>query len=384
MRSQRGGDRSGITLGAAFCVLVALAAGGALAGPFQNKKKEDQTQTLQLPKELPGAVEADTRRLVFYVTPLSAKGLLSQQIRDAVKALLRRAGGDTILKIRAFVAGPGDVRRVRDLVSGVFTERQKPLPALSLIRSGGLPLEGAQIVLEAIAESRKPLKQAGLAFVSAQPAMSANPLDPVEPLMVQSLGSLRQAVHAAGAAPGDVARVTCFVSSFENLKVWRALVEGEYPRAAVDYVQPQRAPGWALAACEAVARLSADPGPLRMLSAEGAAPDHGQSDKGQSQIALVGARRLVLTGTQVSFGFEEKDAHLAFERLQRELEHSGSSMRNVAFAHYYPLAQSIAAQVRRARRDFFDAAHPPAGSLLVFEGLTSMDAGFAMDVVAVK
>jgi enamine deaminase RidA (YjgF/YER057c/UK114 family) len=379
MRLQRGWGRSGITLGAAVCGLVALAAGGALAGPFQNKKKEDQTQTLQLPKELPGAVEADTRRLTFYVTPLSAKGLLSQQIRDAIKALLRRAGSDTILKIRAFVAGPGDVRRVRDLVSELFTERQKPLPALSLIRSGGLPLEGAQVVLEAIAESRKPLKQNGLAFLSAQVATSGNAPDPVEPLMAKSLESLRQAVHAAGAGPGDVARVTCFVSSFENFKAWRALVEGEYPHAAADYIQPQRAPRRAMAACEAVARLSADPGPLRMISVEGLTPD-----RDQSEVALVGARRIVLTGTQVSFGFEERDAHLAFERLQRELEQSGSSMGNVAFAHYYPLAQSIATQIHRVRQDFFDAAHPPAGSLLLFEGLTSMDAGFALDVVAVK
>jgi len=60
-------------------------------------------------------------------------------------------------KIRAFVAGPGDVRRVRDLVSELFTERQKPLPSLSLIRSGGLPLEGAQVVLEAIASSQQAL-----------------------------------------------------------------------------------------------------------------------------------------------------------------------------------------------------------------------------------
>jgi enamine deaminase RidA (YjgF/YER057c/UK114 family) len=382
MRFERGGYRSGITLGAAICSLVALTAGEVPAAPFQ-KKKEAQTQTLQIPKELPGAVEADTRRLTFYVTPLSSKGLLSQQIRDAVRALLRRAGNDTILKIRAFVAGPGDVRRVRDVVSALFTERQKPLPALSLIRSGGLPLEGAQVVLEAIASAGKPLKQNGLAFVSAQTAISANPLDPVEPLMAKSIESLRQAVRTAGAASGDVARVTCFVSSFDNFKVWRAQVEGEYPRAAVDFVRPQRSPGRAMAACEAVARLSSDPGPLRMLPVEvsdAAVP----AEPGQSQIALVGARRLLLTGTQVAFGFEEKDAHLAFERLQKELEQSGSSMRNVAFAHYYPLAQSIAAQIRRVRRDFFDDAHPPAGSMLQFEGLTSMDAGFAVDVVAVK
>jgi enamine deaminase RidA (YjgF/YER057c/UK114 family) len=36
------------------------------------------------------------------------------------------------------------------------------------------------------------------------------------------------------------------------------------------------------------------------------------------------------------------------------------------------------------RLDFFDADRPPAGSMFLFEGLTSMDAGFAVDVVAVK
>jgi enamine deaminase RidA (YjgF/YER057c/UK114 family) len=379
MRLRRGWRCSGIAWGATLCGLAAAAGGVALAAPSQKTKKEDQTQTLQLPRELPGAVEGDTRRLAFYVTPLSAKGLLSQQIRTAVKALERRAGSDTILKIRAFVAGPGDVRRVRDLVSDIFAERQHPLPSLSLIRSGGLPLEGAQVVLEAIASSRKILNPHGLAFISGQAAVSANPLDPVEPLMAQSLESLRQAVHAAGASAGDVVRVTCFVSSLANPVAWRGLVEREYPRAAVNYVQPQRAPGRAMAACEAVARLSADPGPLRMVSAGGLG-----AQPGQSQIALVGGGRVVLTGTQVSFGYDPADARLAFERLRKELEQSGSSMRNVAFVHYYPLAQSIAAQIRTVRQDFFDAERPPAGSMVLFEGLTSMDAGFAVDVVAVK
>jgi enamine deaminase RidA (YjgF/YER057c/UK114 family) len=379
MRLRRGWRCPKIAWGTAVVGLAALAAAAALAAPFQKTRKADQTQTLQLPKELPGAVEGDTRRLAFYVSPLSAKGLLSQQIRNAVKALEHRAGSDTILKIRAFVAGPGDVRRVRDLVSEIFTERQKPLPALSLIRSGGLPLEGAQVVLEAIAMSSKRLNPNGLAFLSGQVAVSANPLDPVEPLMAQSLGSLRQAVHGAGASASDVVRVTCFVSSLANAAASSGLMEREYPHAATDYVQPQRAPGRAMAACEAVARLSADPGPLRMVSDGGLG-----AEPGRSQIALVGARRVVLTGTQVSFGFEPGDARLAFERLGKELEQSGSSLRNVAFVHCYPLAQSIAAQIRVARQGFFDADRPPAGSMLLFEGLTSMDAGFAVDVVAVK
>jgi enamine deaminase RidA (YjgF/YER057c/UK114 family) len=52
--------------------------------------------------------------------------------------------------------------------------------------------------------------------------------------------------------------------------------------------------------------------------------------------------------------------------------------------HYYPLAPSIAEQVRKVRSGFFDTGNPPAGTLLLFEGLPSMDAGFAVDAVAVK
>lgn len=364
-----------------FFALVAVACGLAIAaGPAEQKKKkkEEETQTLQLPKELPNAVVGDTRRLTFHVTPLSSKGLLSQQIRDALKALGHETGSSPVLKIRAFVAGSGDLRRVRDLVSEVFTDRRQPLPALSLIRSGGLPLEGAQVVLEAIAAGKKEINPHGLAFLSAQAAVSENPLDPVAPLAAQSLAGLRQAGKAAGSEPADVLRVTCFLSSLDNLAATRKLVEAEYPRASLDYVQTQRVPFRALAACEAVARLRSNPGArLRLMNA-------GTGEPGESQIALVGAPRVLLTGAQVSFGFEEQDARLAFGRLQKVLEQGGASARDVAVANYYPLSHGIADQVRKVRSGFFDAAHPPAGALLVFEGLPSMDAGFAVDVVAVK
>jgi hypothetical protein len=76
--------------------VLALCALAALAGPFDKKKKkseEDVTQVLQLPKDPPSAVVAETARLGFYVSPLSSKGLLSQQVRDALKALHRNVGG---------------------------------------------------------------------------------------------------------------------------------------------------------------------------------------------------------------------------------------------------------------------------------------------------
>jgi len=361
--------------------MVALVCGLAvLAAPAQRKKKEEETQTLQVPKELPSAVTGDTRRLTFYVTPLSAKGLLSQQIRDAIKALFHETGSDTVLKLRAFVAGTGDLRRVRDLVSEVFTDRRQPLPSLSLIQTGGLPLDGSQVVLEAIAASKKEPNPEGLVFISAQIASSENPLDPVSPLVTKSLASLRQAVKGAGSEPSDVVRVTCFLSSLEQLAASRQQVEAEYPRAALNFVQPQRASLRGLAACEAVARLRWRTGTrIHWVNPEGLA-----TESGQSQIALVAAPHVVLTGTQVSFGYEEKDARLAFMRLQKALEQSSVGTRDVAYAHYYPLSPGIANQVRKIRPEFFDAAHPPAGSLLLFEGLPSMDAGFAIDVIAAK
>src|SRR3954453_22547668 len=95
-----------VRVAAVLCIASLL-----LAAPQRSKKKEEQTQTLQVPKELPSAVVGDTRRLTFPVTPLSGKGLLSQQVRDALKAVGRDSNGATVLKIRAFVAGSGDLRR---------------------------------------------------------------------------------------------------------------------------------------------------------------------------------------------------------------------------------------------------------------------------------
>jgi enamine deaminase RidA (YjgF/YER057c/UK114 family) len=359
--------------------LVALACALAMtAWPLAKKKKEDETQTLQLPKDLPGAVVGETRRLAFYTTPLSGRGLLSQQVRDALKALVRLSGGTPVVRLRAFVAGTGDLRRVRDIVSETYTERKQPLPSLSLVQTGGLPLEGAQVVLEATVAAKRDVNPYGLAFISAQPATAPNPLDPVAPLTEKSLSALRAAVKAAGSEPGDVLRVTCFFSSLENLAASRKPVEAEYGTAALNFVQTQRAPAQAVAACEAVARLRQDIGaPLKLLSPEGL-----PSEPGHSQIALLAAPRAVFTGTQVSFGFAESDARLAFGRLKKVIEQAGGTA--VAFAGYYPLSESIAGQVRKVRTEFFDTAHPPAGTMLSFESLPSMDAGFAIDAIAVK
>src|SRR5689334_4834581 len=106
-----------------IAALAAVACGILLIPAAAQKKKKEVTQTLQLPKELPATAAGETRRLTFHVTPLSGKGLLSAQVREALKALTRETGSNSVLRIRAFVAGSGDLRRVRDLVSETFDDR---------------------------------------------------------------------------------------------------------------------------------------------------------------------------------------------------------------------------------------------------------------------
>jgi hypothetical protein len=149
---------------------------GQLPGVDNKKKKKkakkeepEITQVLEVPKDPPSAVIVQTERLVFHVSPLSAKGLLSQQIRDGIKALWSANHGAQIVKIRAFVAGSGDMRRVPAIVSEMFTEKRLALPAVSVVQVGGLPLDGAQVVLESIAMEKKVGNPNGIAFVAGQP-----------------------------------------------------------------------------------------------------------------------------------------------------------------------------------------------------------------------
>jgi len=366
----------------ALAAAVILAAGTLSAAAGKKKKKKDQepvTQTLELPKEPPQAVVAEASRLVFHVSALSARGLLSQQVRDAVKDLQRQMRGAQMVKLRAFVAGSGDMRRVQAIVSDMFTERRQPLPALSVVQVGGLPLVGAQVVLESISVARKPANPHGLAFISGQQERAREPLAPAVPLVEKSLANLGLAVRAAGSQPDDVALVTCYLSTLSDVNTVRAGLARAFPKAAWDVVQVQRAPLGAVAECEGVARLRAAPGgPLQLLNPEGLA-----RSPYYSQIALVGPVRLAISGTQMAFGYQDQDLRLAFQRLAKALESVNAKLVNTAVSNIYPVSERMTEQIRAVRGEFYEKARPPASTMLGFEGLPSLDASCAVDVVAV-
>ena len=360
--------------------MAAILALAATAYPFaQKEKKEEITQTLEIPPDPPAAVTAETSRLVYFISPLTAKGLLSQQVRDSLKAALKQTRGATIVKLRAFVAGSGDVRRVQSIVSETFSEKKLPIPALSVVQVGARPMVGAQVVIESTAMTKKPGNPLGVAFLSGQAAASPTPDQLVAPLARKAAADLKTPLAATGSAPSDVLRVTCFCSSLDDFAAVRDIVAPEYPRSPVNFVQIQRGAPQALVECEAVARLQRKIDvPLKLENPPGL-----PASNGYSHLALVSAPKIVLTSSQMAYGFEDSDARLAFQRLAKTLEEGGSSIRDVAVANFYPLSGSLAGQVRRIRAEFFDQSRPPASTLAPFQGLPAMEAGFAVDVIAI-
>lgn len=348
-------------------VTLAMLLPGHSFADKKKKKDEDFTQVIPLPRDPPAAIAAQTSHLEFVVSPLTSKGLLTPQLREGLKAILPKNKGQ-IVRLRAFVAGTGDLRTVQRLVIEVLTEKKLDLPVFSVIQVGGLPELGAQVVLEATIAERKTVNPNGLAFFSGQAA----------PKPEKSLGQLQTAVKAAGLGGSDVARVTCFMSSLDGVGSFRTSLAAAFPQAALNLVQLQRAAVEELTECEAVGRLNAPAaGGIRMLNPEGLT-----KSPNYSQIALISTPKVLFTGEQLAFQSQESDVRLAFDRLGKTLEGGGASYKDVVMMHTYSLGRSITERIRAVRFDYLDKTRPPASTLLQFEGLPSMDASFGLDVIA--
>jgi enamine deaminase RidA (YjgF/YER057c/UK114 family) len=284
------------TLAAGVCVaiLVALAATDLVA-QRKRKTEEPKPQILPLPPELPMAIAADTDSLDFHVSPLLKAGGLSAQIRRSLNDLIRDTHGETIVKLRAFVAGAGDARRVQAEATGIFSERRLPLPALSILQVGGLGDSASQVVIEAVVSTPRVLNPNGLAFVAGQSG----------PTLREAFERMKQSVAAASLSPDRILTMTCFTSRIEDLEATRASVLRIFPRTAFNLVQAVRDPSSDASMCEAVGQLSAAPAQGQVVWLKGA------------RTTLAASPRLVFTGLQLTFGSFLDDAHEAFLRLHR-------------------------------------------------------------------
>lgn len=328
-----------------------------------KKQKPEITQTLPPPRELPSAVSGETSRLIFQISPLSGRGLLSQQTRDALHALQRSAHGATILKLRAFVAGSGDMRRIGDLIGELWTDKRTPLPALSVVQTGGLPMEGAQVVIESIAEEHRIVNTNGVAFLAGQQAGS----------VAESLSKLSGALKQAGMDDSDMLHVTCFVRWLDENKDAQHMLSQRFPGASVNYVQMQREYISTAAECEGVARAREAASPVKYM----------MPASGYSQVVIVSAPKVVFSSTQLAFGQQPGDIRLAFERLQKSIAPLNARLDTVAMSHIYVVSRGLTDTLRTVRSEFYNKTSPPASTMLPIESLPSLDASLGVDVVAV-
>jgi len=340
-------------------LFIVLLAGGLFAQKRKKKPDEEpRPQVLEVLPEPPEAVVADSGRLSFQMSPLSDKGLLSQQVRDALKAVARLNHGASIIKVRAFLAGSGDLRRIIFIVDAASTERKQTLPAVSTIQVGALPLPGAQVVIEAISSEKKVVNPSGVAFVSTGESANA----------AAAVGRLRSSLNGASVKADDVLRVTCFLSSLEDVQAARSAVAAAFPSAVANFLQMQRLGLEPQAFCEAVARLATAPASPLVLG---------------NGIALVNAPKLVLTGTQLVFRDQDADFRLAYQRLAKTMLPLGATFKDVFWTGTYALTRPNAGKLERIEWEFLDRSMPPARAALQIEGLPSTDATAAVELMAV-
>jgi hypothetical protein len=304
----------------------------------QETQQDKISQTLKLPEDPPLVAIGQTSRLTFQVSPLSGKGLLSEQTRDALKAIIKLNRKTPIVHIRAFSAGSGDVRRIPQIVADVLGDRHWPLPSVSVIQAGALPQADAQVVLETISLAKKDVSKEGLTFLPAEAVVAPEGGSAVKPLLQKAADQL--AGKMSGRPPVSV---TCYVSAFERGEDLLALVQARFTGAAVNVVQPRRLPWRTSAACEGVARGG------------------------------TASQRIAFSGTQIAFGSEEKDAALAVQRLDRALTEAGASRAaDAALVRFYILTPEVG-QIARKQL---------SGVLIPVEDVGPSSAGFALDAVA--
>lgn len=335
-----------------LCLLLAT---GLHAQKRKPKKDiEPKPQALEVLPEPPDAVTVETGHLSFLVSPLSSEGLLSRQIRDALKALVRNSHGANIVKIRAFVAGSGDLRRIKEIVADEFTDHKLPLPAVSTIQVGALPMVGAQVVIEAAVAEKKVVNPNGLAFTSGN--------DAKEPI-----AKLQSSLTSAGVKPPDVIRLTCYLSSLDDVAAVRTAAAAAFPAAAANFVQMQRLGVEPQIQCEAIGRLGSAPSSPVTI---------------QNGAALVNAPKLILTAAQLVFRDQDADFRLAYQRLSKALGSQGASLKDVAWTGSFALTKPNAAKLDAIGRELLSQPH--GGIAAQVEGLPSTDATAAVELIAVK
>jgi enamine deaminase RidA (YjgF/YER057c/UK114 family) len=339
----------------AVSALIAISTSTMWGG--HKKQDEPKPQVLPLPKPLPMVLTADTASLSFRVTPLLRSGRLTAQIKESLSYLVRETHGETIVRLRAFVAGAGDTRRVQELVSAIFAEKKLALPVLTIVQVGDLGDTAAAVVLEAVISGKRSLNPAGLAFFAGQNG----------PSLDAALSQLQSSLGTASLSAADVVSTTCFAARLSDIDSMRKAIGTAFPHAALNLVQPTREPVDASTTCEAVARIPAERAEANRAALTG------------SRVFFMTSPQIVFTGMQLSFGTYLDDADSALARLQHDVTTVNANLREAAVIDAFTLSPAAASALRKTMPKF-DVSQAIL-TVQPVEGLPSLDAAMGLEVI---
>jgi enamine deaminase RidA (YjgF/YER057c/UK114 family) len=267
--------------------------------------------------------------------------------------LLRDTKGETIVKLRAFVSGVGDARRVQTEVTSIFSERKLPLPVVTIVQVGRLGDDLAQVVIEAVVSTKRTLNPNGLAFLSGQTGKSLG----------EALEHLRESAREADIGADQVLSCTCFAPSVDSADSSRTAVQAIFPKTAVNVVQALRDPINNATMCQGVAQLEHPPKDSTLVWIKNA------------HVSLVNSPKLVFTGLQLSFGNYLDDAREAFTRLQHLASVLRASEAPVQ-VNAFSLDLTAASALRKS------TSFPPSVfTVQTVEGLPSVDASAGIEAI---
>ncbi len=332
--------------------LILLAFTSTFIYSQKKKNEEPKPQVLPLPPELPMALAAETETLDFHISPLLHSGGLAAQIRQSLDDLIHSTHGETIIRLRAFVAGAGDARRVQAEAADLFTERKLPLPVLSVLQVGALGDEAAKVVIEAVVSTHRQVNPNGLLFIGGQTGAT----------LTDAIDKMTATVKVSGISPEAVLTTTCFTSAIDNYSATRQSLLKMFPNTFVNVVQALRDPPSDASMCEAVGQLSQK-------------PPKGVVFLNENRAALVVAHTLIFTGMQLTFGSFLDDAKQSYQRLERAARAFGASDTAVQVNAY-----SLNAYASSALRKM-DVFPMNTFTLQRVEGLPAIDATAGIEAI---
>jgi len=326
---------------------------GKLAAQKRRSNEQQKVQIQPLPPEPPMALAADSDSLDFHISPLLKSGGLAAQIRQSLNDLIRDTRGETIVKLRAFVAGSGDARRVQAQMIDLFSDHKLPLPALTILKIGGFGTEATQIVVEAVVSTHRSVNPNGLAFFFNQRGGT----------LEKALQQFKANTVAAGVPADHLLTCTCFTSHIDNYEEASKSASALFPRAGLNMIQAVRDPMNDTSTCEGVGQLSQAPsaGPVVLMEF--------------AHVTLVHSQQLIFTGMQLSFGNFLDDAQQAFGRLTRAAA-ALQAVETPVEVNGYALDPSAAAALRKTI-----SLAPGTFTVGNVEGLPSIDASAGIEAV---